>query len=88
MAPGTVAPDAAYGLTVAPTDRGLLGDAMTKVPEIDSCCGHDLFSGVPYDSELRTCCEDGEAKAFTEDGADPCLSGDGLGFDFDEFRKK
>jgi hypothetical protein len=85
-AAGTEAPaDYNFDGTVAPTDRGLSGDLITsKVPEIDSCCGHDMFAGVPYDSELRTCCEDGQPQSFTEDGSDPCVVGD-LGF---EFRKK
>lgn len=64
-----------YG-TEAATVRGLLDEEPTeapKVPEIDSCCGHDLFASVPYDSELRTCCEDGSPKAFTRDGSDPCM---------------
>ena len=55
--------------------RGIIGSDMTeapKVPEIDSCCGHDKFSGMPYDSELRTCCIDGTLRMFEEDGADPC----------------
>lgn len=51
-----------------------------KIPEIDSCCGHDAFSGTPYDSELRTCCDDGNAMPFTRDGSDPCI-GD-IGFSF------
>lgn len=65
--------------TVAPT----VGDAMEyagatvapRVPEVDSCCGHDMFSGVPYDSELRTCCEDGTPRQFVNDGTDPCEAG-------------
>jgi hypothetical protein len=62
-----------------------------KVPEIDSCCGHDIFTGIPYDSELRTCCEDGSAASFSEGGGDPCMS---VGFSLDEgfgdftFKKK
>jgi hypothetical protein len=65
-----------YG-TEAPTVRGLLDQEPTeapKIPEIDSCCGHDLFTSVPYDSELRTCCEDGQPQAFSRDGADPCMA--------------
>lgn len=63
--------------TGAPTMRGILDDApggAPKVPEIDSCCGHDIFTGTPYDSELRTCCEDGNAKPWSADGLDPCMS--------------
>lgn len=44
-----------------------------KVPEIDSCCGHDGFSATPFDSELRTCCEDGTVRAYEVDGQDPCV---------------
>ena len=60
-----------------------------KVPEIDSCCGHDMFTGIPYDSELRTCCEDGQAQPFREDGNDPCVDvGFALGSDYGfEFKK-
>lgn len=63
--------------TGAPTMRGLLDDApgsAPKVPEIDSCCGHDSFTGTPYDSELRTCCENGQARAWNSDGMDPCMT--------------
>jgi hypothetical protein len=60
-----------------------------KVPEIDSCCGHDVFSGIPYDSELRTCCEDGSAASFSESGGDPCMGFDlGAGFADYSFKKK
>lgn len=45
-----------------------------KIPEIDSCCGHDLYGSTPYDSELRTCCDDGSPKSFTRDGSDPCMA--------------
>jgi hypothetical protein len=74
-----------YG-TEAPTVRGLLDEEPTeapKIPEIDSCCGHDMFASVPYDSELRTCCEDGQPKTFTDDGSDPCMADLGdYGFTF------
>jgi len=49
-----------------------------KLPEIDSCCGHGIFTGTPYDSELRTCCDDGKPRAFSDDGSDPCQIGIGL----------
>ena len=49
-----------------------------KLPEIDSCCGHGVFTGTPYDSELRTCCDDGKPRAFSDDGSDPCTVGIGL----------
>lgn len=78
-APATEGAD--YDLTAAPT--GAADEAVVaKVPEVDSCCGHDLFNGVPYDSELRTCCEDGNPAAFTDDGSDPCAIATGVGFDF------
>jgi len=49
-----------------------------KVPVIDSCCGHDGYNSIPYDSELRTCCEGGNVAAYEFEGSDPCL-------DVDEF---
>merc|ERR1712046_94171 len=49
-----------------------------KVPVIDSCCGHDGYNSIPYDSELRTCCESGQVAAYEFEGSDPCL-------DVDEF---
>lgn len=53
------------------------GPATTaKVPEIDSCCGHDPFSSTPFDSELKTCCEDGQVRAYAFEGDDPCASAD------------
>jgi len=45
-----------------------------KVPEIDSCCGHNGPSATPFDSELRTCCEDGQVRAYEYEGDDPCLA--------------
>lgn len=75
--------DSSFEATEAATVRGLMDMDPTeapKIPEIDSCCGHDMFNGTPYDSELRTCCDDGSAQAFSADGSDPCV-GD-LGFDF------
>lgn len=45
-----------------------------KVPEIDSCCGHNGPSSTPFDSELRTCCEDGQVRAYEYEGDDPCLA--------------
>jgi len=47
-----------------------------KIPEIDSCCGHDPFSGTAFDSELKTCCEDGVVRAYAFEGDDPCASAD------------
>merc|ERR1712117_936111 len=67
----------------APTqaDPTTAGDATTgavattpKVPEIDSCCGHDGYSSTPFDSELRTCCEDGQVRAYEFEGEDPCAA--------------
>lgn len=83
-------------LSVAPTGgdfRGILEteSAAPKVPEIDSCCGHDVYTGIPYDSELRTCCEDGSAASFGDGGGDPCMTvGFALeeGFGDFEFKKK
>ena len=43
-----------------------------KIPEIDSCCGHDSFTSIPFDSELKTCCEDGTVRPYEFDGQDPC----------------
>jgi hypothetical protein len=91
---GLATVDAGLGGSVAPTGdfvRGITDMVTPKVPEIDSCCGHDIFSGIPYDSELRTCCEDGSAASFSEGGGDPCMSvgfalEDGFG-DF-SFKKK
>lgn len=45
-----------------------------KVPEIDSCCGHDGYSSTPFDSELRTCCETGDVRAYEFEGEDPCAA--------------
>jgi hypothetical protein len=51
------------------------GPATTaKIPEIDSCCGHDGYSATPFDSELRTCCEDGQVRAYEFEGDDPCIA--------------
>lgn len=66
-----------YEATEAATVRAFVEQEPTeppKIPEIDSCCGHDLFSSTPYDSELRTCCDDGQPKAFSDDGSDPCMA--------------
>ena len=52
--------------------------AAPKIPVIDSCCGHDGYQGIPYDSELRTCCESGSVASYEFEGSDPCL-------DVDEF---
>jgi hypothetical protein len=58
--------------------RGVDEEATTpKVPEIDTCCGHGM-EGVPYDSELRVCCEDGSVKPHDE--YDPCTTGFQNGF--------
>jgi hypothetical protein len=81
---GLATVDAGLGGSVAPTGdfvRGITEMVTAKVPEIDSCCGHDVFTGIPYDSELRTCCEDGTAASFAESGGDPCQS---AGFDLEE----
>ena len=84
--------DAGLAGSVAPTGdfvRGITEMVTAKVPEIDSCCGHDVFSGIPYDSELRTCCEDGSAASFSESGGDPCMGFDlGAGFADYSFKKK
>jgi len=94
MTAGLATVDAGIGGSVAPTGdfvRGITDMVTPKVPEIDSCCGHDIFTGIPYDSELRTCCEDGSAASFSEGGGDPCMS---VGFSLDEgfgdfsFKKK
>jgi hypothetical protein len=86
--------DAGLAGSVAPTGdfvRGITEMVTAKVPEIDSCCGHDVYSGIPYDSELRTCCEDGSAASFSDAGGDPCMS---VGFDIEDgfgdysFKKK
>lgn len=45
-----------------------------KVPEIDSCCGHDGYSATPFDSELKTCCDDGVVRAYEFEGDDPCVA--------------
>lgn len=91
---GLATVDAGLGGSVAPTGdfvRGITEMVTAKVPEIDSCCGHDIFTGIPYDSELRTCCEDGSAASFAESGGDPCMS---AGFELGEafgdytFKKK
>lgn len=44
-----------------------------KTPEIDSCCGHQQYGGTPYDSELKTCCDDAVPRAYLDDGSDPCF---------------
>jgi hypothetical protein len=74
---------ASYEATEAATVRGFIEQEATeapKIPEIDSCCGHDFFAGTPYDSELRTCCDDGKASAFSDDGSDPCVGDIGFAF--------
>lgn len=69
----TDAPDATVGGTVA--------DLTTaKVPEIDSCCGHNSYTSTPFDSELKTCCENGKVMAYQFEGDDPCLSDDSFNF--------
>lgn len=50
------------------------GKKEKKEVEIDSCCGHNQYSGTPFDSELRTCCSDGKVRAYEFEGDDPCLS--------------
>jgi hypothetical protein len=63
--------------TDAPTTEGTTNAPTTaKIPEIDSCCGHDGFSATPFDSELRTCCEDGMVRKYEFEGEDPCLASD------------
>ena len=44
-----------------------------KIPEIDSCCGHNAFTATPFDSELKTCCEDAVVKPWGAEGNDPCV---------------
>jgi len=75
--------EAALATEADPTtaDPTTAGDATTagiattpKVPEIDSCCGHDGYSSTPFDSELRTCCEDGQVRAYEFEGEDPCAA--------------
>lgn len=72
------AAEAVAEATDAPGTEGTAGTegvaTTQKVPEIDSCCGHDGFSGTPFDSELKTCCEDGQVRAYEFEGDDPCLS--------------
>jgi hypothetical protein len=82
---------AAVASAVASTESSATVNKAASVPEIDSCCGHDVYSGIPYDSELRTCCEDGSAASFSDAGGDPCMS---VGFDIEDgfgdysFKKK
>jgi hypothetical protein len=72
----TDAPEVAEA-TTAPGPATTGGAVTTaKVPEIDSCCGHDAFSSTPFDSELRTCCEDGQVRAYAYEGDDPCAGAD------------
>lgn len=54
----------AFDTTVGPT---------AKIPEIDSCCGHQQFGGTAYDSELKTCCDDAVPRSYMDDGSDPCF---------------
>lgn len=63
-----VASEETDGTTVEPTTK--------KEPEIDSCCGHDGPNSTPFDSELKTCCEDGSVKSYEYEGDDPCLAGE------------
>lgn len=66
------------GITETP---GTTLEATTaKVPEIDSCCGHDSYTAVPFDSELKTCCENGKVMAYEFEGDDPCLAADEFAF--------
>lgn len=54
--------------------EGTTVEATTaKIPEIDSCCGHDGPKATPYDSELKTCCENGQVKSYEFEGEDPCI---------------
>jgi len=63
--------------TQAASEAASTEEATTaKVPEIDSCCGHDGTKATAFDSELRTCCEDGQVRAYEYEGDDPCLSSD------------
>ena len=48
-------------------------DKVLKLPEIDSCCGHNGFTATPFDSELRTCCEDSVVRTWGDEGTDPCV---------------
>lgn len=68
--------------TDGPATTGAAG-TTAKVPEIDSCCGHNGFSAIPFDSEMKTCCEDGTVRAYEFEGDDPCI---GFGDDYD-YRK-
>jgi len=61
-------------LTVAPTLAGVF-EAFTGEPRVsvmDSCCGSEFFQSQAYDSDLKTCCENGMVKSWTADGSDPC----------------
>lgn len=83
---------ASEGTTEAPTtatDGTTATEGTTpKVPEIDSCCGHEGWSGTPFDSELRTCCEDGQVRAYEFEGEDPCLAAaDDFYFDNYDYKK-
>lgn len=61
-------------LTVVPTLGGILEafTAEARVSVMDSCCGSEFFQSVPYDSELKTCCESGVVRSWADDGSDPC----------------
>jgi len=63
--------DAVFG-----TEASTAEPTTQKIPEIDSCCGHNGPTAVPFDSELRTCCEDGSVRAYEYEGDDPCLAGE------------
>jgi len=64
--------------TVLPTNfRSLWGPGEDrnlgeKLMEVDSCCGHDMWTAIPFDSELRTCCNNGQVLLWGEEGEDPC----------------
>ena len=45
----------------------------TPAPAPDACCGHNQFNGLNYNSQVKTCCEDGTTKPYGEEGVDPCV---------------
>lgn len=55
------------GFTTVAADEG-----TAKPVEIDNCCGHGAYTSQAYDSYFKTCCEDGTARAYADDGSDPC----------------
>lgn len=58
-----------------------------EAPAIDRCCGSDFFTGTPYESSIKACCDDGRTMSFPEGSdADPCL-GLGMGYDYGDYYK-